>query len=142
MFDAINRQCARQELDFVAEYFTGCRTGQEDRVGKNTFAERQGEGRGTSVCEGDGLGPVCWRGRAVEHDGDVGEPQRRLIHNDGGGTRNPGKGHLPRSVFAAAIFNPMENGRVAEQRDQEDDEDLLPEGRGSGVGHGLALVGL
>ena len=135
MFDAINCQRARQELDFVAEYLAGRGAGQEDCIGKNTPAERQVEGRGASVFKGDGLGPVGLRGRAAENDGDVGEVQCRLIHHDGGNTPNLGKRHLPRPVFATAMLNPIENGRVAEQRSQEDDEDWLPEGGRSGFGH-------
>lgn len=117
MFDAINRERARQELDFVVEDFTGRGARQEDGIHKDALAERQGEGRGASVFKGDGLGPVGLRWPAPENEGDVGELQRRLIDDDRRHAGIIGESHLPRPVFPTAMLNPIEHGCVAEQRD-------------------------
>ena len=135
MFDAINRERARQELDFMVENVTGRGARQEDGIHKDTFAEWQIEGPRASVFKGDGLGPVGLRGRAAENDGDVGELQRRLIYDDRRHSGNLGESHLPRPVFPTAMLNPIEHGRVAEQRGQENDEDWLPEGGRFRFGH-------
>ena len=135
MFDAIDRERARQELDFVAENVTGRGAGQEDGIDKHTSAERQVERRGASVFKRDGLEPVGSRWQAPENDGDVGELQGWLIYYDGRHSGNFGESHLPRPVFPTAMLNPIEHERVAEERDQEDDEDWFPESGRSRFGH-------
>jgi hypothetical protein len=141
MFDAINGQRPGQKLDFVAEDFAGGRAGQEDGIGKNASAERQIEGRGASVLEGDGLGPVGLDWPAAEYEVDVREPERGLIDHDDGHSRNPGERQLPGTILATAMLNPMEYDRITDQADQEDGDDLFPEGEGTRFGHGQSYMG-
>jgi hypothetical protein len=142
MFHAINRQGARQKLNFVFEYFARGGAGQEDCVSKDTFAERQVERRGATMFKGHRLGPVGLRGRAGENNGNIGEPQCRLIYDDGGNAANLSERHLPGTVLAPAMLNPIENGHIADQRDKEEGEDWFPQDGEFGLGHGRSRCGL
>ena len=119
MFDVVNRQRARQELDFVVEDFARRGARQKDGVDKATFAEWQVERRGTSVFERDGLGADGRQRRPAENDRNIGELERRLIYHDGGLAVELGERHQPGPVLAAAILDPIEHDQITDQGDQE-----------------------
>lgn len=124
IFFTVDRQDAREQLDFVAEQFQNECPGKEGWIHEHAFAERQGKRHLSSLIKH--RRHIKGRsGHAVKFHLHIRNVKLRLVDNQGWNTNVVGKGHPPGSVPCTAALDAGVKRHVQHERDQEGKNEML-----------------